>query len=63
MIRLEVAKYCHPCRFFEPEVIGPEVAYAGDEIIYQSDTIVRCANHERCKALCNELYEQLGRLK
>lgn len=51
MIKLEVANYCHPCRFFEPEVIGPDVSYSGDDIVYQSDTIVRCANHSRCETL------------
>lgn len=51
MIKLEVANYCHPCRFFEPEVIGPDVGYSGDDIVYQSDTIIRCSNHSRCEAL------------
>lgn len=51
MIRLEVAKYCHPCLFFEAEVIEPNVSYSGDDIIYQSDTIVQCANRLRCEKL------------
>ena len=55
MIRLNVEKYCHPCLFFEPEVIEPVVLHAGDLVVNQSDTIVQCVNHLRCE----KLFEQL----
>lgn len=51
MIRLNVEKYCHPCLFFEAEVIEPVVLHAGNLVVNQSDTIVQCANRLRCEKL------------
>lgn len=61
MIRLNVEKYCHPCLFFEAEVIEPEAIYAGDQIVHQSDTIVQCANRLRCEKLFEQFEKTNGR--
>lgn len=48
MIRLELKDYCHDCVGFEAEVESPTKLYSMDEVVVQTDTIVRCKHRHRC---------------
>ena len=48
MIKLLVEEYCHECPEFYPEKVGGEAFYGDNELIYMSDTIVRCDNYKKC---------------
>lgn len=50
MIRLELKDYCHDCVGFEAEVQSPVIYFTtGCEMAEQTDTIVRCKHHKRCR--------------
>ena len=49
MITLDVAEYCSACMDFDPDVQRPQKAYGLDEEIVITDTVIRCANRNRCK--------------
>ena len=49
MITLDVAEYCSACMDFDPDVQRPRKAYALDREITVTDTVIRCANRNRCK--------------
>lgn len=49
MITLEVADYCSACMDFDPDVQRPQKAYGLSEEIVITDTVIRCANRNRCK--------------
>lgn len=49
MITLDVADYCSACMDFDPDVQRPQKAYGLSEEIVLSDTVIRCANRNRCK--------------
>lgn len=51
MIRVEVEPYCNDCLIFEPDVEEPKRAYAGDDVVCQTDTIIRCSHRGLCKRL------------
>ena len=55
MIRLEVADYCNECTDFDPDVERPQKAYSFDEELIISDTVVRCANRNRCRNIVRYL--------
>ena len=61
MIRLEVQPYCADCLDFEASVTEPQLIHVlgDDEVKAKSDTIVRCKNARRCKALMRYLEKQL----
>lgn len=46
MITLDVAEYCSACMDFDPDV---QKAYGLSEEIVITDTVIRCANRNRCK--------------
>lgn len=62
MITLDVADYCSACMDFDPDVQRPQKAYALNEEIIISDTIIRCANRNRCKNIEREEDERFHRL-
>lgn len=54
MIKLEVAEYCYECPDFEAVVEKDTVeVYDFDEYvnIEKTDTIIKCANCEKCDAI------------
>lgn len=54
MISLDVQPYCGNCPDFVPDVDGPTKIYA-DNIMLQSNTIVRCKYRKRCEAMIRYL--------
>lgn len=61
MIRLEVQPYCSECLDFEAIVTEPQLIHVigEDDAKAKTDTIVRCKNARRCKALMRYLEKQL----
>lgn len=55
MIRIEVADYCNECMDFDPDVERPQKVYRFDEELTISDTVVRCANRNRCRNIARYL--------
>lgn len=49
MITIDVAEYCSACMDFDPDVQRPQKAYGMSEEIVITDTVIRCANRNRCK--------------
>lgn len=60
MIKLEVREYCHDCMDFEPDVTSPIRMFGDDDVIIQSDTVVRCEYRGRCEAIRRYLEKQVG---
>ena len=56
MITLDVADYCSACMDFDPDVQKPQKAYGLSEEIVITDTVIRCANRNRCKNIAIILY-------
>lgn len=55
MIKIEVADYCNDCMDFDPDVERPQKVYSFNEEIIISDTVVRCANRNRCRNIARYL--------
>ena len=56
MIKLDIQEYCHACLDFKADVeIGRKTLVGYDCLGYEeafiSDTVVRCAHRNRCKAI------------
>lgn len=51
MIRFDIKEYCQSCMDFEPDIERPVKMFAGDEVVIQTDTIVRCEYRGRCEAI------------
>lgn len=49
MIRVEVQDYCQSCLEFEPDVERPTLLYAHNEVVAQTDTVIRCKHCNRCE--------------
>lgn len=49
MIKLDIQPYCQNCLNFEADVEPPKRAYAGSDIVCQTDTIVRCERRKYCE--------------
>lgn len=59
-IKLEVEGYCQECMDFKADVTGPERAiYGNKELVFVSDTIVRCEYRNRCRNIKRYLERQL----
>ena len=59
MIKLEVEDYCHQCVDFVPDVKSPDRLMAGDkEIVFQTDTLIRCEYRRRCASIKRYLEQQ-----
>lgn len=63
MIRLDIQDYCASCCDFEPDVTKPVksslATILNDDIVVQSDTIVRCTHAKRCECIKRYLSQQL----
>lgn len=55
MIKIEVADYCNDCMDFDPDVERPQKVYSFNEELIISDTVVRCANRNRCRNIARYL--------
>lgn len=55
MIKIEVADYCNECMDFDPDVEMPQKLYNFGEEITISDTVIRCANRNRCRNIARYL--------
>ena len=51
MIRLEVQLYCQQCLVFEADVESPIKFFGGNEVVEQTDTVIRCINRNQCERL------------
>lgn len=49
MIKVEVKEYCESCTEFDPDVEYPTNFYANSEVVYMTDTIVRCKDRRKCE--------------
>ena len=68
MIRLDIQPYCEQCCDFDPDVTKPvrNAIYSDDmskgpfpeQIVLQTDTIVRCKNAKRCEHIKRYLEQQ-----
>lgn len=58
MINIEVEGYCHQCLDFHPDVTPPERLYSGNDVVHQSDTIIRCKYRKRCAGIKRYLEQQ-----
>lgn len=59
MIKLDIQPYCQNCLNFEADVESPERAYAGSDIVYQTDTIVRCERRKYCENMKRYLEREM----
>lgn len=59
MIKIEVADYCNECMDFDPDVERPQKIYSFDEEITISDTVIRCANRNRCRNIARYLKKKM----
>ena len=60
MIRLDIQPYCEQCCDFDPDVTKPvkNTIYSDEQIVLQTDTIVRCRNAKRCEHIKRYLEQQ-----
>ena len=60
MIRLDIQPYCEQCCDFDPDVTKPvkNTIYSDEQIVLQTDTIVRCKNAKRCEHIKRYLEQQ-----
>ena len=61
MIKLDIQPYCQNCLNFEADVESPKRAYAGSDIAYQTDTIVRCERRKYCENIKRYLEREMGK--
>lgn len=54
-IRVEVENYCQACLMFDPDVPYPDKFYAENDLIDQTDTVIRCRNRKQCARLMQYL--------
>lgn len=63
MIKLDIQPYCDDCSVFEADVEMPRKAYLkscmGEEIVTQSDTIVRCGRRHMCAGIKRYLEKEM----
>lgn len=65
MIQLDVKSYCAKCQHFDPYVAHrPEITF-GTEYEYECEavgnTIIRCADHEKCYAIYRFLMDDMSK--
>lgn len=59
MIKLDVCEYCQDCLEFAPYVDQrPDLYYSNGEQYLCGDTVVKCANHCKCKVLYSHLKKE-----
>lgn len=59
MIRLAVEPYCEDCLVFDPDVDSPQKMYCGDDLVSQTDTIIRCSHRYRCAGIKRYLEREM----
>jgi hypothetical protein len=60
LIRIEVEEYCQQCADFVPDVTAPERVMIGDkEVVFQTDTVIRCEYRRRCAGITRYLEHQI----
>ena len=59
MIRLDIQEYCQECRDFKSDVERPVRMVADNDVIIQTDTVVRCEYRGRCEAIRRFLERQV----
>lgn len=61
MIKLDIQPYCETCTIFKPDVERPIKEYGPDDLVYQSDTIIRCERRALCAGLLKHLKKVEGK--
>lgn len=59
MIKIDVEGYCQQCLDFTPDVVAPTKAYSEGNVVFQSDTLIRCEHRKRCANIKRYLEQQM----
>lgn len=58
MIRVDVQDYCQACCEFEADVENSTLLYALNEVVDQTDTIIRCEHRRRCETIKHHIEQE-----
>lgn len=59
MIRLEVEPYCEDCLVFDPDIDMPQKMYCENNLVSQTDTIIRCSYRYKCAGIKQYLEREM----